>query len=232
MRYLRRTLYSRPLRPYFDVANSPRASTLARWLHQEAVSLHALSLAACRESISKTRISDVDVELKPRLLQTGQIFHPHYDREDLVRWVQSLDPSSMTNVTRRETALGSVRMRLFFNDQATANACKSYLAMSYECRDPPQCEPPAGNLHTPTSPEVFAAVCSLLEPNEGLQFDTGCIDQTHQIENETAISVMDIVFKKARRVVIVLWDVSLSDSEAELLRAVREPFRRACEQHI
>lgn len=214
------------------MADSPRVSTPATGFHHEAILLHGLSLAACRDSVAKANILEVDTELKARLLQTGQLFDPHYDREDLMRRVQTLDSSSTTNATRRRTALESFSMRLFFNDPATAPACKSYLAMSYRCRDPPQYGPPAGHLHVPASPEIFSAVCSLLGPSEGLWFDIGCIDQADETDRETAISVMDILYKRAQRVIIVLWDIALSDSEADLLRVVQEPFRRACEQKI
>lgn len=214
------------------MATAQQLSPLPYEFHREAIVLHSLPLKNCKESIPKTDIRDIGPDLKTRLLQTTQSFDPHLDGPNVMNRLHNLDTSSKINVMLRQTALPMFKMRLLMDEQTTASQCDSYLAMSYRCREPPPDSPPPGHLHLPTSSEVFASVCSLVGPNEGLWFDTGCIDQADQIDKEVAISVMDILYKNAKRVIIVLWDVHLSDSEADLLGGVREPFRRACEQNI
>jgi hypothetical protein len=201
-------------------------------IHHEAIMRHSLSLKTCKDSIPKANIRDIGPELKTRLLQTTQSFNPHFDGPKVLTRLHDLDASCTANFMLRETALPKFNMRLWMDDQTDAESCESYLAMSYRCREPLATSPPPEHLHLPTSNEVFAAVCSLVGPDEGLWFDTGCIDQADQAEKEVAISVMDILYKNAKRVIIVLWDVHLFDREAQLLEDLRVTFRDACERNV
>ena len=209
-----------------------KLSTLPNELVDEAILLHSISLQKCKESIPKASIRDVGPELKARFLQTTQIFNSYFDVPHVMNRLRDLDTSSNVNFMARPNALPKFKMRLLMDDQTTAGSCESYLAMSYRCRAAPPESPPPGHLHLPICREVFAAVCSLVGPNEGLWFDTGCIDQDDQAEKEIAISVMDVLYKNAKRVIIVLRDVQLSDSEVNLLEGVRQAFHQACERHI
>jgi hypothetical protein len=214
------------------MATAQRSLTLTNKFYHEAIQLHSLSRGICREYIRKTDIHETGPDLKTRLLQATRSFNSQFNEDRVIDRLRSIDTSSDVNFMFRQTALPTFKLRLLMDDQHAAGSCDSYLAMSYRCRDPPTESPPSGYLHLPTSREVFAAVCSLVSPNEGLWFDTGCIDQVDEIDKETAISVMDIIYKNAKIVIIVLWDVQLSASEVDLLGGVREPFRRACQEGI
>ncbi len=55
--------------------------------------------------------------------------------------------------------------------------------------------------------------------NEGIWIDVPCIDQNNKSEKIPAIDSMDVVFRAARRLVLVLGDVQLS--EADQIAAMR-----------
>ena len=69
-------------------------------------------------------------------------------------------------------------------------------------------------------PISSAMMCALLDqrqsPSEGVWIDACCIDQDNAIEKTHAIGSMDIIYKSARLIVVVLEDVRIADSERDI----------------
>jgi len=68
-------------------------------------------------------------------------------------------------------------------------------------------------------PQVLAdEILSLRVSPEGIGLDQACINQKDGEENSNLISSMDIIYSSARRLVIVLEDVVLSEGHVQLVR--------------
>ena len=60
---------------------------------------------------------------------------------------------------------------------------------------------------------MLRSVLSLRRPDEGIWIDALCIDQNNEFEKQHAIASMDLVYKSARLVVILLEDVFINEAE-------------------
>jgi len=115
------------------------------------------------------------------------------------------------------------------------DSLRSFVALSY-CWHPimgcplGQWEPVSGcelgasqyHKHLPISDRCFTEVlANLLQPVEGIWIDQLSIDQDDEKEKAEAIASMDLVYKNARLVIIVLEDVELTESESSVARSLR-----------
>lgn len=100
---------------------------------------------------------------------------------------------------------------------------KSFIALSYcwhsdDWALAPQCRR-VGDM--PISPILLRALFDQRKSvDEGVWIDACCIDQANETEKMQAIGSMDVIFKSARLVVIVLEDVFLSSEEADFVRSL------------
>jgi hypothetical protein len=61
----------------------------------------------------------------------------------------------------------------------------------------------------PITNQMFASLVDNMGPTEGLWIDQSCIDQSNNEEKKLAIASMDLVYRNARRVVVLLEDISI-----------------------
>ena len=102
------------------------------------------------------------------------------------------------------------------------NAFESYIALSY-CWHSHDWTPAEGldDLlpEWPISPRmVRGLLAQRVSSSEGIWIDQRCIDQSNESEKMTAIGAMDLVFKCARLVVVVIEDIMFSGEEETVLR--------------
>jgi Heterokaryon incompatibility protein (HET) len=185
-----------------------------------------------KNHIPKCHIVDIDNEIKARLFTNNYIFNAQYDNLEILQRIRDMSSSLADEFMERKIAQASFQLRLHIDDDGSTHEPISYIAMSYRWRDPPTAPPPSNHVHLPVAREIFAAVSSLALPGEGLWFDTGCIRQDDETEKQIAIGFMDMLYKNARKVIIVLWDVGLNEEEVDLLQTFQEPFAQACEEEI
>lgn len=151
---------------------------------------------------------------------------------DILERLRYLNRSIGNDFQVKEAALERFQMRLYREDQnSSAKSVTSYAAMSYRCRT---LDPTATfqNHDYPIPRLLFKAVWSQVGAHEGLWFDTGCIDQHNVEEKMASIGMMDVIFKRARVVIVALWDICLNESEILMLQSYQQEFENACEEHI
>ena len=112
--------------------------------------------------------------------------------------------------------------RLLFENQPkeTTNE-RPYIALSYCWHNPSEWTPaPACTLgrsqyheRLPISDLCFQKVLELREPEEGIWFDQLCIVQEDEEEKKHAIASMDLVYKHARLIAVVIEDTTMSKNE-------------------
>jgi Heterokaryon incompatibility protein (HET) len=99
----------------------------------------------------------------------------------------------------------------------------SFIALSYcwhnqNWTPAPGCQPLEG---WPISSMMLQALLNQRQsPDEGIWIDACCIDQSNETEKMHAVGSMEVVYKSARLVVIILEDVYLHEIEADEVRMV------------
>ena len=108
------------------------------------------------------------------------------------------------------------------NQQDSLRRFDSFLALSY-CWHNASWEP-AGGLGHPemewpiSSQMVYALLKQRVTSSEGVWIDQCCIDQTDESEKSLAIGSMDLVYRSARKVVVVLEDIWISEQDEIMLQ--------------
>ena len=144
--------------------------------------------------------------------------------------LHTLSPSTAQHFLLKSDKVADLKLRLYSNRVSDAPAERSYICLSYRWpvgnRDLRRTPEMNGKCELPTSAIRFQAVLGELESREeGLWVDQICIDQDNEIERNTTIGAMDLIYKSARAVIIALDDIEISRSEAVLLQAyVDNPY--------
>jgi hypothetical protein len=68
-------------------------------------------------------------------------------------------------------------------------------------------------------------VLSSLEDDQGLWVDQSCINQIDDDEKQAAVGSMDVIYRSATEVVVILEDVVLTPNETYELHLLEEYYR-------
>lgn len=161
---------------------------------------------------------------KQRLFQDGALNAEarKSEAETILQRLQSLNLELSQAFGLKDTALSRVPLRLLCSKGSSvvdAKEVPSYLAVSYCWRNADWNV--ASGFKTsapwPISDVMAREVLKLRESNdEGVWVDIPCLDQTNSQEKNLGIGCMNVIFRSARRMVIVMEDIQLSEEEEAL----------------
>ncbi len=109
-------------------------------------------------------------------------------------------------------------LRMFCSPPPTAGVViTSFIAISYCWHSPDwKVSNVAGRVRGgwPISPAMVDAIMALRQsPAEGVWLDQLCINQADDVKKEHAVGAMDILYRSARRLIILLEDIQLTEME-------------------
>jgi hypothetical protein len=149
------------------------------------------------------------------------------------RMVQ-LNPDIAKRFSLKDVAASLAPLRLLFTrDAAVAKyplqPVSSYIIVSYCWRNEDWTTAGLGATQEPWKIQQ-AFVNDLLairqSVDEGIWIDQPCIDQKNEEEKKMAIGVMDIIYRSARQLIIILEDVKIPDEEEEIVNRYWDMKRR------
>ena len=180
--------------------------------------------------MNKPGLSIVQVSRRNRskLLQRARRESQHLteDTQRLLAQLHSFHRSTAEKFVIRNTHEPDVPFRLLVEDsvadrKSSSRTFNSFIALSYCWHSNQwaraQC---LGQFPSPwpISRRLFDALLGeRISPNEGIWIDALCIDQDNAEEKQRAIAYMDMIYRSARRVVVVLEDITFSESEKAVL---------------
>ncbi|MDI1492955.1 MAG: hypothetical protein OHK93_004739 [Ramalina farinacea] len=175
---------------------------------------------------------DVSEENKLALLRNDPAAFPEAidEAKSLLSEIERLCPDEAQQFGLKKDIIGSVPFKLLHEpaSQSGNNATgvgmhfESYITLSYcwRCADWTPTEG-LGDV-APGWPISCRMLRSLLQQrrgfNEGIWVDERCINQSDESEKSHAISAMDLIYKRARLVVVAIEDVSFSEAEALVIQ--------------
>ena len=151
-----------------------------------------------------------------------------HDPKEVLETVRRLDPTTASKLQLKEFRTEAVPFKLMSMTRTWNNEGNpSYVAVSYcwhsdewKIAENLQLHQEAG-WSFPISSVMLDAVLDMTEDDyEGVWIDQVCIDQTNLNEKAHAIGNMDLVYRCARSVIILLEDVELSEDEEQALRCL------------
>ena len=151
-----------------------------------------------------------------------------HDPKEVLETVRRLDPTTASKLQLKEFRTEAVPFKLMSMTRTWNNEGNpSYVAVSYcwhsdewNIAENLQLHQEAG-WSFPISSVMLDAVLDMTEDDyEGVWIDQVCIDQTNLNEKAHAIGNMDLIYRCARRVIILLEDVELSEDEEQALRCL------------
>jgi hypothetical protein len=193
---------------------------------------------------SSLRVRVVRSPTREALLSTD--YHGHFtnsgsdsDATTLLLDLNHLAPSVAKDFVPKTQAEASVPLRLL-NDIDFHGEENGYIALSY-CRrqvisdTPRRIVTPVGLLPfgmteeieqfpLPTINEVFQAVLRERRLGEGLFYDQVCVDQENEAERFASMGCIDVIYKNARTIVVVLDDLHVMRDEERLIRYYAEQY--------
>lgn len=152
---------------------------------------------------------------KSRLLGTTP--DAEADPAELMERLYRLDVNVARNFEIKADIMESFNFRLIHNHhEVVKGQHHSFIALSYRRRI--HVEKKHNHFTLPLEAELFQAVwAERLSDSEGLWIDQICIDQDSDREKTISMSAMDMVYRSARLVVVVLDDIALNSHEGEIL---------------
>jgi hypothetical protein len=166
--------------------------------------------------------------------------------EKLLHNLKLLNPGLAEKFKLKEDTIGSLRLRMLCNprlddgsnDLQEISQVRSYLIISYTWHDKTQWTPAQAALANPPDPEwkisqpMVDKVLSLVrsEGADAVWLDQLCIRQGNsdeeKKERQDAVGLMDVIYRSAQRLVILLEDVQLDDGEQFAANRYRQMFER------
>ena len=154
--------------------------------------------------------------------------------ENIRQRMAQLNPNVAKSFSLKDVAASLAPLRLLFTrDAAVANnpllPVSSYMIVSYCWRHKDWTKVGDGPIREPW-PIQQAFVNELLamrqSADEGIWIDQPCIDQDNEEEKKMAVGVMDIIYRSARQLIIILEDVKVPDEEEEMANRYFDLKRR------
>jgi hypothetical protein len=155
----------------------------------------------------------------------------------LIQKVTELDQTVGCDFELKSNAVPAAPLRLlrmgrqgetsYLTPTSSAITFKSFIALSYcwhngdwelaEGLRPTTMHIGGATLPTPVSKKMFVALSTIRSSEEeGLWIDQLCINQNDEAEKQVAVASMDILYKSARMVLIVLEDIVFNHRELEI----------------
>ena len=153
--------------------------------------------------------------------------------QDMLAHLREFQPSIAQMLSVKDIAISQAPLRLLLENsgqlELDSPSVRSYIALSYcwhgpdweatDCLGPPE-------MGWPISTAMVHGLLNQREsPEEGLWIDQCCINQADPIDKQLLIGSMDIIYKCARKVVVILEDVSIPEAEEVVLQAVRVQWK-------
>lgn len=148
----------------------------------------------------------------------------------LIKKIKALDPDTGKMFCSKRPHTIEPPFRLLLESRlGKAAAERSFMALSYCWHDATKWAPTRGcelgesryYRGLPISDQCFQEVLRWREPGEGIWVDQLCINQRYEKEKEQAIASMDLVYKHARLIVIVIEDTTMLESEASVIEELQ-----------
>ncbi len=153
--------------------------------------------------------------------------------QDMLAHLREFQPSLAQMFQIKDIAISQAPLRLLCESskqlQLDSSSVKSYIALSYcwhgphwtvaDCLGRPE-------MGWPISTAMVHGLLNQRESSgEGVWIDQCCINQADPLDKQLTISSMDLIYKCARKVVVILEDVSISEAEEVLLQKVRVQWK-------
>lgn len=154
----------------------------------------------------------------------------------ILKRLQELNPTVAAQFQPKQDALSSLTLRMIRPTDLSPDKIDvpSYLIVSYCWHYP---EWPLARAAKPIAPgweiskPMVDAIMDLRQsPDEGVWLDKLCINQGDEGEKRVHIGAMDIIYKSARRMVILLEDVQLTKEETAAGLAYAEFYQALCDE--
>ena len=149
--------------------------------------------------------------------------------QDMLAHLREFQPSMAQMFSVKGIAISQAPLRLLCESskqlQLDSPKIKSYIALSYcwhgpdwtvaDCLGRPE-------MGWPISTAMVRGLLNQRESSgEGVWIDQCCINQADPLDKQLIIGSMDVIYKSARKVVVILEDLSISEAEEVLLQEVR-----------
>lgn len=153
--------------------------------------------------------------------------------QDVVAHLREFQPSIAQMFSIKDIAISQAPLRLLCENseqlQLDSPRVRSYIALSYcwhgpdwntaDCLGPPE-------MGWPISTTMVHGLLNQREsPEEGVWIDQCCINQVDPIDKQLLIGSMDMIYECARKVVVILEDVSIPQAEEVVLQKVRGQWK-------
>ena len=137
--------------------------------------------------------------------------------QDMLDQLQEYHPSTAHGFHLKGTSISQASLRLLCErPKQDVRRIESYIALSY-CWHGPDWETVESlgqpEMGWPISTAMVHALLRQRGPNEGIWIDQFCINQNDKLDQQLAIGSMDLFYKSARKAVVVLEDVCVSEAE-------------------
>jgi hypothetical protein len=183
--------------------------------------------------ISASDVRTLDLEGKSRLLASSVPFPEDYKQRatQILDYLHALSENSLNDVFKlKSDDITHIPLRLLNPGQNPTEPEKSYVTASY-CWSLPDEGESFGELpiidkneeavrsyQLPVSPLMYQALLGEREsPCEGVWIDQVCINQDSLEEKQIAVNVMDLIYKSARTVIVLLDDIKVTVKEQDFL---------------
>lgn len=167
--------------------------------------------------VPKVQVRALSLHAKERLLDALKLA---VNPETVLKRLWILSPSIASDFEVKTDPRERITFRLLVEDQCDINAVRSFIALSYRRGNLVRDE--GHNFSLPLEPHLFEAVMTERQSSaEGLWVDQLCVDPNVPGEQESSILSIDVVYRSARAVIIVLADIQLKCTEVESLEKLR-----------
>jgi Heterokaryon incompatibility protein (HET) len=159
------------------------------------------------------------------------------EAEDILRRLGQLNAELAKQFDYKKIALSKLKLCVLCSTDAAiienldANV-PSFLVISYCWRNPGWTPVPAARSTTSwgLSQPMIDKILGLRESKEeGIWIDQLCIDQENEVEKRIAIASMNVIYRAARRLIIILEDVELCDDEQKAGLRYASLYERMCQ---
>src|SRR5438034_3099637 len=210
-------------------------------LHQTAVSTNTVDCATTEptETGSETVLLNLSSKNKQSLLKRASEFalKRQVEAEAVLNRLAELNPELANKFGPKEIALSNLTLRLLVSKDAAivvnpGAEIPSFMAISYSWHNPTWTPALAAQSTTPwgLSEPIVSHIMKLRESNdEGVWIDQLCINQGNKEEKRIAIGSMDVIYRAARRLIIILEDVEIGVDEQRVALKYASLYETLCQ---
>ena len=179
--------------------------------------------------VNKLEVVTLSTSIKTRLFaKAAKASLPQTKKtREVLTFIENIDHSLREALGLKTDALRDPPFRLCAQNPTSIMGVtgRSYIALSYCCKTSLDSTWGIKHPYLPLTLELGQALLEeRLHPQEGVWIDELCIAQDDPAEKAVAIGTMDITYKSARLVVIVIEDVILDGNEAKVLLEISHQY--------